>query len=197
MQLRFPKFPLVISVAFVSFVLVFLLVLMSRSQPNTQSVWQPANSILPPAFVERVIASNYQDENRLSPKFVEVLPIGRRNSKTFYVFRFNTPALCGKAGCLHTVYNERGERVLSLLLNKNKPANYEIFAASENLRNDYPCLLVRQAVNSGVQQTEFCLNGSALLRVNSSFESGAVEEPPLNKPTRKPSAKDGSKNRAK
>lgn len=197
MQLRFPKFPLVVSVAVLSFVLVFALVMMSRSQPNTQSVWRPANSILPPAFVEKVIASNYEDANGLSPKFVEVLPIGGRNSKTFYVFRFNTSGLCGKAGCLHAVYNEQGVRVLSLLLNKNKPANYEIFAASQNLRNDYPCLLVTQAINSGVQQTEFCLNGSALLRVNSSFESGAVEEPPLNKPARKPSAKDGSKNRAK
>lgn len=170
MHLRFPKFPLVISVAFVSFILVFVLVLVSRSQSNTHSVWQPASSILPPAFVEKVIASNYFDETQLSPKFVEVLPISGRNSKTFYIFRFNTATLCGKAGCLHTVYNERGERVLSLLLNKNKPANYEIFAASENLRNNYPCLLVRQAVNAGVQQTEFCLNGSALLRVNSTLK---------------------------
>ena len=194
MQLRFPKFS-VLLVSLVSFVLVFLLVMISRSQQNTQSVWQPANSILPPAFVERVIASNYEDANGLSPKFVEVLPIGGRNSKTFYVFRFNTSGLCGKAGCLHAVYNEQGVRVLSLLLNKNKPANYEIFAASENLRNDYPCLLVTQAINSGVQQTEFCLNGSALLRVNSTTSVPEEMEPPLNKNTTEPKTPRNNENK--
>jgi hypothetical protein len=195
MQLRFPKFPLVVSVAVVSFILVFAVVMMSRSQPHTEAAWRPANTILTPTFVERVIASNYQSENRLSPKFVEVLPIGERNSKTFYVFRFDTPALCGKAGCLHTVYNEQGVRVLSLLLNKNKPTDSEIISASENIRNNYPCLLVNQVVPSGVEQTEFCLSGSSLLRVNSTTSIPEEMETPAVENTQEPKTPKNNRNK--
>lgn len=149
------------------------------SQSREDLDWKPANSVAPAALVSTALQQNYLENQSKTPLYknqIKVLKIHSRGAGNVYIFDFNTPQLCGSAGCLYAVYTEDGKSVLSLLLNTQLPQKVLLFSVSEQTRNGFPCLEIAQPTKeqSMISQSQYCYEGTGFVLVNSSVISGGA-----------------------
>lgn len=141
------------------------------------SQWQSASSVVPKALVEKAIAQNSYSSSTESPldvSSVKVMVLGQQTP--LYVFDFNTPKLCGAAGCLYVVYSQQGESyqsVLSLYLNRDLPSSTPLIALKDAVSGSKPCLVINQRVPNSNQLSSFlyCEEGNKYQLVNESLSS--------------------------
>ncbi|MEL6382871.1 MAG: hypothetical protein AAFQ89_10430 [Cyanobacteria bacterium J06626_18] len=105
-----------------------------------------AHTVVPKRLLNQAIAENYLDPGNdpLDQKTIEVMKVSGQSGPTFYIFDFQTPKLCGIAGCLYSIYTRKGDRALSLFLHTNLPKGVPLFQAESQTSSGLSCLLVRQ-----------------------------------------------------
>ncbi|MBE9180223.1 hypothetical protein IQ268_16795 [Oculatella sp. LEGE 06141] len=101
-----------------------------------------AETVVPKSILEKAIAENSIEGNALNSKTVKALEIVGQDSNLF-VFDFNTSELCGKAGCLYSIYSEGGNQLLNTYLFNNVPERFEVFEVNGSAEG-LPCLLIHQ-----------------------------------------------------
>lgn len=146
--------------------------------------WKKADAAAPPELVAKAIAQNFtpaDSDSRLDPSRVRVFVVG--DKPKLYIFDFNTPSLCGIAGCVHAIYTEKGEPVLRLILRPELPKGVPLLQIGENQYSKSPCLIVSQpsppsmstakteAGGELISKTLYCYSGSGMARFNSWIES--------------------------
>ena len=139
--------------------------------------WQSATRVVPEALVAQAIASNSSLTSKDPPldiSNVKVMVLGQQ--APLYVFDFNTPKLCGPAGCLYVVYAQQGESyqsVLNLYLNRDLPKGIPLIALKDVAQGSKPCLAISQRVPNSNQLSSllYCEQGNRYQRVNESFSS--------------------------
>lgn len=106
----------------------------------------PALKVVEKSLLQKVIHENYQNTGvQLESNKIKVLQISGKGLQKLYIFDFNTPQLCGKAGCLYSAYTNNGERVLNIYLHPYLPKPKTLFAVDRQKTSDgFPCLVLSQ-----------------------------------------------------
>lgn len=138
---------------------------------TTPLTWQPAQKVVESAWLQRILKQNFQPINNEllpAPDGVKVVTVAAE--KRYFVFDFNTPKLCGVAGCLYSAYTTDGNNLLSLILNPQLPNKFNLLVQSSEKRNGYPCLDVFQkSSNELVVNSHFCFESGRLVLLNQSL----------------------------
>ena len=169
-----------IGLVVIGFLLSIVIALALRGFWSTSaeaSQWQSASSVVPKALIEQVIAQNSYSSSTESPldvSSVKVMVLGEQTP--LYVFDFNTPKLCGAAGCLYVVYSQQGESyqsVLSLYLNRDLPNSTPLIALKDAVSGSKPCLVINQRVPNSNQLSSFlyCEQGNQYQLMNESLSN--------------------------
>jgi hypothetical protein len=155
----------------IMYLLVFLFVLLSLYMAKNKADLNASASKVSPDLVKKAVTENYfpiSEKKQISPKILRLegqkdfYPTGI-DRKKLYVFNFDTPDLCGVAGCLYAVYSSNGQKLLSFYL--QQPKNTDLFVVDEN-QKDLSCLKVTQpALPKRLIETRYCYQGEGLIPV--------------------------------
>lgn len=139
-------------------VIAMALLLVSVGVSSIAISWQQqvrfvsARRVVDPSFLEMVIRDNYNGSSRLEPKVV------RRNG--FLIFDFNSPELCGVAGCLYSAYVNGSHTSFYL---KKRFQSADLFAFEQH--GAAQCFVTSQSVTKGIVQTRYCHQQGQLAKV--------------------------------
>jgi hypothetical protein len=139
-------------------VIAVALLLVSVGISSIAVAWQQqvrfvsARSVVDPLFLEMVIQENYAGSSGLEPNVV------RR--KGFLIFDFNSPELCGVAGCLYSAY-ANGSHVSFYL--KKVPQTVELFTFEQH--GAAQCFVTAQLGDKGIIKTRYCHQQGQLAKV--------------------------------
>ena len=138
---------------------------------TTPLTWQPAQQVVEPALVQKVLKENFQPlNNEPLPDATQIKAVVVAADPKYFIFDFNTPKLCGSAGCLYSAYTTDGKNILSLMLKPQVPKGSNLFVQSSERKNGYPCLDVAQkSSNELVVTSHFCFESGRLILLNQSL----------------------------
>jgi hypothetical protein len=168
--------------AFGGVLLLLVSTLTACTVASSEVSWQRALDVAPSELVNQAITENFSPspkEPTLDASVVKAMVLKSvvRHSASaapLYVFDFNTPTLCGAAGCLYTAYLQREKNyqsVLSVYLNPNLPsASTPLITVAK--RNDsrfgLSCMSIAQRTqdNRRIVTLNYCYDGSKFRLVN-------------------------------
>lgn len=138
---------------------------------STSLTFQPAQQVLKPDLLQKIIQENYQPTNNEAfpnAAGVQVVTV-RSEQQSYWVFDFNDSRLCGRAGCLYSAYTTSGQKLLSLLLNPRLNNGFNLFVQSSDKKNGFPCLDIYQPQsNKLVSVSHYCYDSRSLVLLNQS-----------------------------
>ncbi|HEY9596431.1 MAG TPA: hypothetical protein V6D33_02030 [Cyanophyceae cyanobacterium] len=146
-------------------VIAVVLLLVSVGVSSIAISWQQqvrfvsARRVVDPSFLEMVIHENYAGSSQLEPKVV------RRNG--FLIFDFNSPELCGVAGCLYSAYVNGSHTSFYL---KKVPQSIDLFTFEQH--GAAQCFVTAQQGNKGIIETRYCHQQGQLAKVITELSDG-------------------------
>ena len=143
------------------------------SSVSATSWWQPVGSSRLALLAKQAIAENTQ----LNPdSFANVLamniPANKQQDRELFLLNYNTNNLCGKLGCLYSIYSQQGQTyklIWSKYLQPNLPKGESLFTFSHDASNNpgFACLEVKQMQGNHLQKLIYCFDGKTYRLVNS------------------------------
>lgn len=143
------------------------------SSVSAASWWQPVGSSSLSLLAKQAIAENTQ----LNPdSFANVLamniPANKQQDQELFLLDYNTDNLCGKLGCLYSIYSRQGQTyklIWSKYLQPNLPKGESLFTFSQDASNNsgFACLEVKQMQGNRLQKLVYCFDGKTYRLVNS------------------------------
>ncbi|MBD1921770.1 hypothetical protein H6F77_11775 [Microcoleus sp. FACHB-831] len=167
----------IIFVAVAICLLIGLGSLWALSQNEQATSWVRANQVVPDRVLAAAVQENYtraESEKPLNTNQIKAFKVPSLEKDNLYIIDFNTPQLCGKGGCLYSVYTDGSRLTLSLMLNPNLPKAISLFSISEQARNGFPCLVIAQSAGkeNTVFHSRYCYEGTGFTLVNFSNGEG-------------------------
>ncbi|NJO64989.1 MAG: histidine kinase [Richelia sp. RM2_1_2] len=148
----------------------------SLSKNNYRLTWESAEGIVPQSLLKQVLSQKSTHPTDISS--IKVMRISSQGAGNLYLFDYDSPQLCGAAGCLYSVDNESGKVLLQFIANPYLPVAEKLVQVSETVNQGFPCLNITQSTDTDklLSQTEFCYQQGKYIRLNQDFVSGGKHE---------------------
>ena len=79
------------------------------------TTWKNADEVVPKLLLKKVVTQ--KSTRYLDISSIRVMRIPSQGAGNLYIFDYGSPQLCGSAGCLYSVYDESGKRLLEFIAN--------------------------------------------------------------------------------
>jgi len=124
---------------------------------NPSEQWVKAPRSIKSELLTKIIQDNATDD--INPETIKSMEL----NNDIYLVDFNSQKLCGRAGCLYVAYTERGDRVLSLIL-QPQPDLFSINSSDPNRT----CIDIRQPQGNQTLIHTYCYEGDKFINTISS-----------------------------
>ncbi|MEQ8469132.1 hypothetical protein [Coleofasciculus sp. E1-EBD-02] len=124
--------------------------LLRHPQPQQ---WKNASKIIDSGLLTKIAQDNTTDN--INPETIKAMSLG----DGIYLIDFNTPQLCGRAGCLYVAYTKQGDRIFNLILQPQS----DLFRlnSSDPTRT---CLNIRQPKGNQTLIHTYCHEGDKFIK---------------------------------
>ncbi len=162
----------IIAITLIVSILILILIFVSsqfKSLNKTKGLnWENAKVDLSLSLLNKII----NDKPQVKPENLKFMSISKDN---LYLFDFNSPQLCGTAGCVYSLYDSTGKLLLQVVADSSLPpkSKFKFIDTYQNTNNKLPCIIFSQADwnEPKVSHTEFCYVQSKFKPVNQTFSN--------------------------
>lgn len=142
----------------------FLGTIFLQNNENTPD-WQFADEIVPTTIINKAITEN--SISSIDTKKIKATKFSHQEDELF-IFYFQSKDLRGVAGSLYAVYDNSGEKLLTVIANPNLPAGEKLFQAENTLNNKLFCLNITQSTKNinVVSRSKYCYQNNSLIHVD-------------------------------
>ncbi|MBE9128017.1 MULTISPECIES: hypothetical protein [unclassified Coleofasciculus] len=117
--------------------------------------WIPAQRAISQGLLTKIMSENSTGVD-IDPEATKVLKL----KGGIKLIDFNSPDLCGRAGCVYAAYTKEGSRKLHLILQPQP----DLFTISQESRNGIPCLEIKQPSGDKTIQHTYCYEGDKFIK---------------------------------
>ncbi|PSM46949.1 hypothetical protein C7Y66_22350 [Chroococcidiopsis sp. CCALA 051] len=172
LDLKVPSFKLVKFVFFFRIslavtLLIGVLFLSGCSSANSAVAWQLVgnNSNLVPLARQAVTENTELSLDDSASVLVMNLSTNKQKGQELFLLDYNTESLCGRRGCLYSIYSRQGQTsklIWSEYLQPNLPPGVNLFTLvwEDSNASGFPCLDVKQLNGNRLQKLVYCFDGN-------------------------------------
>lgn len=167
-SLKMVQFVILFRTSLAITLLLGVLFLSGCSRVASTAYWQSVGSLDLVPLAKQAIAENSIRDPESSESVTNVLvmrlPTHKQQNQELFLLDYNTEGLCGRRGCLYSIYSQQGQ-VYKLLwseyLQPNLPPNENLFTPVTEESNifGFPCLDIKQMQGNRLQKLVYCFDG--------------------------------------
>jgi len=172
LDLKIPSFKLVKFVVFFRIslaitLLIGVLFLSGCSSASSAVAWQLVenNSNLVPLARQAITENTQLGSDDSANVLVMNLSTNKQTGQELFLLDYNTESLCGRRGCLYSIYSRQGQTnklIWSEYLQPNLPPGVNLFTLvwEDSSASGFPCLDVKQLNGNRLQKLVYCFDGN-------------------------------------
>jgi len=167
------QFVYLFRIGFAIVLLIGVLFLSGCSSVISTPQWHLVGSSNLAPLAKQAVAENTQLEtNSFTNVLVMNIPSNKQQNKDLFLLDYNTDSLCGKEGCLYSIYSQQGQTyklIWSEYLQPNLPPGVNLVTLTweESNASVFPCLDIKQIQEKHLQKLVYCFEGKTYRLITS------------------------------